>query len=533
MKQMNHTSKLSIILILISPIYALQVKSKKSVFFFNKKTFSSPCHLCFCCETAGSCVDAIVTDHYGLKFQADGFITNIDINQGRVYQISGWGIQTYYTGYEGVSGLEWLSDEQTTFHNEYGWATPNQMSSCSTWVLDDDDYINGYNIRYTNDSIGGITFYTKNNEIYSCITYVNAEEMTITGNIIYPNRYLSGFYVKSGLIINGISFQFTAINNTNKCVNTSKSTLQPTTSSPTTNPPTTNPPTTSPPTTTAPSTTIIPPISVSNTDFMNISTLAPSPSTTMSSTSLYSTGTPTKTTTETPVKTVIVKVGNSGLDISIIIGLLLVTMCCILPILVGITICFCYRRWTNKLDAVERHNRNHRLPPESPETEEEEKLQDIRQQDEEEEDDKDESEDTITFVAGPGLPLKNDQQSRSGLSGQDSLKSAFSITASVNKLNPEVVHLKMGNEDTSLNIEGYDKNAFTMEDEKEDESQVLHDGIVQNRGKKKLGLENNFSGMSNSDVLYQAPEHSLEMTTTTGRTKTMTPKRSINIPQFD
>ena len=146
------------------------------------------------------------------------------MNQGRVYQISSWGVQTKYSIWPGITNLNWLSDDKNTFNEDYGWAVDDDIDACSPFTLDSDDYINGYNVRYGDNPnnyayINGITLYTHKNRILSCISNVIPSNLQSSGDIIYPNRYLSGFYVLSGRIINGIAFQFTAINHTNKCHN--------------------------------------------------------------------------------------------------------------------------------------------------------------------------------------------------------------------------------------------------------------------------------------------------------------------------
>ena len=116
-----------------------------------------------------------------------------------------------------------MSDDKNTFNENYGWASDDDIDACSAYTLDSDDYINGYNIQYGDNPVqftyvSGITFYTHKGRVLSCVSDVVPPNLQSSGNVIYPNRYLTGFYVSSGIIIDGIAFQFTAINNTNKCV---------------------------------------------------------------------------------------------------------------------------------------------------------------------------------------------------------------------------------------------------------------------------------------------------------------------------
>ena len=148
-------------------------------------------------------------------------LTKIDLNQGRVYQISSWGLQTKSTWLGGITNFHWLSDNKNRFEENYGWEDDDDIDHCSVFTIDSDDYINGYNVRYGENQyspyIVGITFYTNKGRILSCISNSVPLNLQSSGDIIYSNRYLTGFYVRTGSIIDTIAFQFTAINNTNKC----------------------------------------------------------------------------------------------------------------------------------------------------------------------------------------------------------------------------------------------------------------------------------------------------------------------------
>eukprot|EP01083_Nonionella_stella_P305896 1068890_1 len=85
----------------------------------------------YVCTPAGSCVDAIMTPIYG---GPGGLIKNVDLHQGRVYQISGWGIVDDSI-HPGIANFHWKSDKQTTFNDDYGWAADDIVDSCSTYTL--------------------------------------------------------------------------------------------------------------------------------------------------------------------------------------------------------------------------------------------------------------------------------------------------------------------------------------------------------------------------------------------------------------
>eukprot|EP01083_Nonionella_stella_P177883 626725_1 len=189
----------------------------------------------FQCIPMGYCIDAITTPSYGSTAPS---ARSIDINQGRINAIPSWSINAY----RGVTNMKWISDEQTSFNDNYGYVTRYDNNKCANFTLDDDDYINGYRVIYNNDTVRGLTFYAKKGGLHQCISNDLADGQEHSGDIIYPDRYLSGFYVSSGTNIYTIAFQFTHVNNTNICpniTNTSNPTMEPTgepTSKPTADP---------------------------------------------------------------------------------------------------------------------------------------------------------------------------------------------------------------------------------------------------------------------------------------------------------
>eukprot|EP01083_Nonionella_stella_P282181 960295_1 len=178
----------------------------------------------FQCIPMGYCIDAITTPSYG---SSTHYRRNIDINQGRINAITSWALNVD-DKYNGVANMKWASDQQTSFNDNYGSAT--DLAKCVNFTLDDDDYINGYRVVYNNDTVRGLTLYTKKSRFYHCISNDLPNGQEDSGDVMYPDRYLSGFYVSSHSIIDSIAFQFTHVNNTNICPNTTN------TSSPTTEP---------------------------------------------------------------------------------------------------------------------------------------------------------------------------------------------------------------------------------------------------------------------------------------------------------
>ena len=164
-------------------------------------------HLClsFRVFKACTCIDDIITDIYG----GSGGWPTIDINQGRINRIVSWQVSSR----PGLASVQWESDEQTAFGSVYGW---NSGSECGEYILDSEDYINGYRVLYSG-LVESITLYTKSGRTFQCEISSLSSSYQDTGNVIFPNHYLTGFYVRWGTIIDSIGFQFTAINTTNKC----------------------------------------------------------------------------------------------------------------------------------------------------------------------------------------------------------------------------------------------------------------------------------------------------------------------------
>eukprot|EP01083_Nonionella_stella_P040529 109964_1 len=186
----------------------------------------------FQCIPIAHCSDAIITPSYG---SLTHYRRHIDVNQGRINAITSWALKVSDNTDIALANMRWSSDQQTSF-NEYGYAS--RLNKCTNFSLDDNDYINGYRVVHNNYTIRGLTFYAKKGGLYHCISNDQPDGQDDSGDVVFPDRYLSGFYVSSYEVINSIAFQFTHVNNTNICynvTNTSTPTMEPTTE-PTFNP---------------------------------------------------------------------------------------------------------------------------------------------------------------------------------------------------------------------------------------------------------------------------------------------------------
>ena len=92
----------------------------------------------------------------------------------------------------------------------------SDWKDCQPFILEDEDYINGYRVIYKT-YINGVVFYTNNGYSYNCTA--DSEDIpdgyNDTGDVIYNNYYLSGFRIKYYDVIDAISFQFTMIPDVN------------------------------------------------------------------------------------------------------------------------------------------------------------------------------------------------------------------------------------------------------------------------------------------------------------------------------
>eukprot|EP01084_Bolivina_argentea_P123166 218283_1 len=140
------------------------------------------------------------TPYYGRDDGAQFEVTNQDTIKG----IKSWRVQNNSGSLQhAITNLRFDGIDQT-----FGSASGN---ACPSFILDDDDYINGFRVIYK-QYVYGLIFHTMKGNSYECIGNKSLlHKYNDTGDIYYDNKYLSGFYVKSSDVINSISFQFTPL----------------------------------------------------------------------------------------------------------------------------------------------------------------------------------------------------------------------------------------------------------------------------------------------------------------------------------
>eukprot|EP01084_Bolivina_argentea_P303166 523351_1 len=166
------------------------------------KSLSYPC----CLQDNGTCVCIHNTRYYG----GDGGGKLTAINQGRITGILLWGIRKDWSTKNALCYFQWTSDLQTIFEIAAASGYEADCTLCDPFQLDEDDYINGYRIKY-GFLIYGIYFYTKKGYVFNCVgdffrSPSDSEEIKLDG------YYLSGFNINSGTAMDRISFQFTLLN---------------------------------------------------------------------------------------------------------------------------------------------------------------------------------------------------------------------------------------------------------------------------------------------------------------------------------
>ena len=142
-------------------------------------------------------------DKYSLYY-AD----NIYTDQGKIRGISSWGLWTNNIDsfYNAIGDFSWITD--TDISATIGNGT--NFDNCPAFILDGDDYINGYRVVY-GSYIYGLYFYTKNNLTYNCTAKTINNIYIDSGVILYKNKYLSGFIFDNSLVMDGIQFFFTEL----------------------------------------------------------------------------------------------------------------------------------------------------------------------------------------------------------------------------------------------------------------------------------------------------------------------------------
>ena len=249
---------------------------------------------------------------YG-HFSEDGSNQKIYLNQANIKIISSWGWFNGSFNYSdlanGIGDLTWNSHTNDISRNQ----SDNDYIACTPFILDEGDYINGYRVIHT-QYIWHLEFLTSRNLSYKCSSENEDITWVDTGEVRYPNHFLSGFVFDAGLIINGIQFQFTPIR------------------------------------TELPTTTAV--LSQHHT-----STPSQSPTTN-----------PTTTTNDLIVTKIVHIPNDHGFVFGmahLIIGVVIVFSCCILPCCIGICVCYYirHRRGTgSEQRQVQKSERNIKIP---------------------------------------------------------------------------------------------------------------------------------------------------------------------------
>eukprot|EP01084_Bolivina_argentea_P313498 542893_1 len=191
---------------------------------------------------------------------ADNYFRSFDM--GRINAISAWGyiLDQYGFGGNGSIMINTLQGDEMGFNEiTRDWQYADSKINCDSFVLNANEYINGYRCKYDDDYIYYIGFRTSLNNTHICngIGH-NDGSKTDTGWIMVDGAYLTGlemiFNENFDMSIAANTFQFTYIPTSNPTIDP---TITPTsiTTAPTTFAPTTFAPTTATPTTLVPTTT--------------------------------------------------------------------------------------------------------------------------------------------------------------------------------------------------------------------------------------------------------------------------------------
>eukprot|EP01084_Bolivina_argentea_P294130 506012_1 len=142
---------------------------------------------------------AILTDIFG----GLGGITQSALEQGAIIGISSWGFPG--AGHPLIIGA--FSSSGKTY-NGGPFGTGAIGLPCDPFILTEQlEFINGYEVYYTDFYITGLTFFTSAGNEHSCIT--NGGENHDSQKQTFGNdRYLTGWKMKTGSLIDSIQFQF-------------------------------------------------------------------------------------------------------------------------------------------------------------------------------------------------------------------------------------------------------------------------------------------------------------------------------------
>eukprot|EP01084_Bolivina_argentea_P039259 72566_1 len=121
-----------------------------------------------------------------------GFDTSWVLSQGRISGIQHWGATN---GYESIKIKSWSADSKSQYKiPEFGGYSI--VSSCPPFTLPDDQYIDGYRVKYhSTDGVRYLGFHISNGSTFEC-SQNNVTNLHDTQWIIYnnPPKQLTGYY---------------------------------------------------------------------------------------------------------------------------------------------------------------------------------------------------------------------------------------------------------------------------------------------------------------------------------------------------
>eukprot|EP01084_Bolivina_argentea_P306406 529472_1 len=157
--------------------------------------------------------NSTMTEQYGLQ---SGLNMYTMTEQGRINAITSWGMTDDDVNPDSVNGITWHSDNQTQFTQIGNNGYPYTLKPCQPFILDNDEYINGYEVFSSYDIndvrvtgfIRGLTFFTNKNNVYTC----KADDYVFSqGRKNYTGYYLTGFESVFKWYITVIKFQFSSL----------------------------------------------------------------------------------------------------------------------------------------------------------------------------------------------------------------------------------------------------------------------------------------------------------------------------------
>eukprot|EP01084_Bolivina_argentea_P306199 529071_1 len=132
------------------------------------------------------------------------------------------GISVNATDQGNVNGITWIIDDDTSSIAQFSFSSEDQSiftmfgsnyannESCFPFELHEDDYIIAFQVTYGNH-IYGLEFRTQDQYIHRCVSSTLPVDSTKTSVNYIFGYFLSGFIIYSNDTLNGISFEFTNI----------------------------------------------------------------------------------------------------------------------------------------------------------------------------------------------------------------------------------------------------------------------------------------------------------------------------------